>query len=1003
METGHAQGRPGSLVAGKCAPPVPPERLVGRPRLEAELAQLLRAHRLVDITATAGAGKTTMVLQGTRALGRPVAWLTLDDTDTAPGRLLTYLDAAIRRAVPDTPVVVPQALAAGVLHPEAAALLAEAIPDVPLVLVVDEVERIADAPDATAVLSSLIRYTRPAVTTILVGRRAAPVDVLSRFGFGEVGSLNEEGLAFDVEEAAEALELQGLGAVDVPRVVEAVGGWVAGVLFEAWRSDKHVGGSGGEADPLAGFLAVQILERLDDAEREFLIVTSLLDDVDRDRAAALGVDDAGELLERLRQRHLPATFRDGGQVLRCHPRFREYLRTLLERRGRAELEELRRRHGDLLQSEGRHEEAVEELLAAGCPDEAVACAEAAMPDLLARRDLELAQRWLDRFQAAGHLDGAGLLAAQLSIAIAREDFTRAVTAADRLQVLADGDAELMDPEGRALAAWAYWHVGRLDDARAMHVQSSGRVSDLVQYLFSLVDAAPPVSIPASVGGPVDAVLLRIAYVRGRLVEVRAAPVSAWTPAATERIAAHRALGELERTQEMLASGVSFLSNLRFEGTVRAELLMDLGREAEAREALAAGRERITRSGSFVFDIVMRLLEAKLELRLRRDATAAEVILAHAAAAGPVRDYGYLAEQLDLWLGYTCLLQDRDAEAVQRLRSAVDTMASADRILELPTAAVYLSEAQWRVGATEEADAAAELALETAGRQGSRHLMLQALDDVPSVLARQLDAEESPDGPWHDVASSAVRRRSGRAVAAARLHLRDIGAPKVLVDGAERKPRITKTYALLAYLLQAGGTASRRELLDAIFDGRADDSARAYLRQAAQGLRQLLHEGLELETVDGGFRLSDPTAVTTDSALLDMRMDYALSLTGSARVDAIQTALTGSDRGPYLDGIECAFVRERRADLATRVNEARMTMAISAYEESRYELAEAASERVVAEDPFRERGWRLLMRIAAARGREEAIVEIYRRCELALEEVGLEPSAATRQLAAGLRR
>ena len=43
--------------------------------------------------------------------------------------------------------------------------------------------------------------------------------------------------------------MRGLAEVDPRSVVEATGGWVTGVLFEAWRSRDHVGGSGGEADP----------------------------------------------------------------------------------------------------------------------------------------------------------------------------------------------------------------------------------------------------------------------------------------------------------------------------------------------------------------------------------------------------------------------------------------------------------------------------------------------------------------------------------------------------------------------------------------------------------------------------------------------------------------------------------------------------------------------------------------------------------------------------------
>ena len=56
--------------------------------------------------------------------------------------------------------VATRALAARLPHTEAAGLLAEAVGDTPLVLVVDEVERIAEEPEALAVVAALVRYAR---------------------------------------------------------------------------------------------------------------------------------------------------------------------------------------------------------------------------------------------------------------------------------------------------------------------------------------------------------------------------------------------------------------------------------------------------------------------------------------------------------------------------------------------------------------------------------------------------------------------------------------------------------------------------------------------------------------------------------------------------------------------------------------------------------------------------------------------------------------------------
>jgi DNA-binding SARP family transcriptional activator len=994
------------LIESKLGVPAVAEKLLDRVRLNAALARLLDEHRVVGVWATAGAGKTTAVRQAVIGLERPVAWLTLDPTDAAPGRLLVYLEAALRRALPDLRGATGEALAAGVIHAEAAAMLAEAVPKQPTVLVLDEIERIADSAAALDVISTFVRYVDPAVRVLLVGRRRVDLDALSRIGYGAVGSLGEEQLAFDDAEAAGALALRGVTEADPQSVVEATGGWVAGVLFEAWRSREHVGGSGGEADALAGYLAAEILDGLSEQERDFLVRTSLFADVTAARAQALGIDGARELLGRLRGYHLPVTWREEREVLRCHPRFREYLRSLLEQRDATSVRELRRRHGLALAQEGVNEEALGELLGAGWIADAVRPAEHALPAAIARLDLDLAQGWLDRFDAAGLLHSPALLRAQLTVSIAREEFQRAVDVADTLREIEGLDGS--DPVGmehRVLAAWGYWHVGRLAETRAMLEQApAGHGGDVMRYLCSLVDEQPPISIPQLAGGPLDPLILRISFARGRLLDVRDAPLSRWTPSATERASALRALGDLEQTARMLGERPGALANLRFQATLTPELLIDLGDEELARDALLRARTTILRSRSMVLDVVTRLLAAKLELRLRRDALTALEILRGIEAIGPARDYGYLVEQIGMWTGCALLIADRDGEALARLQASVISMQGADRLLELPTAAVYLSEARWRAGDAELADAAADVAAAASRRVGSRHALLQALEDFPAVLTRQVDAEDTVDGPWHEIArASDIRGRASRRPLYPRTRLGDLGPPSLHVDGEVRHARISKSYALLAYLVDVGGRATRAQLLEDLFDGRADASSRAYLRQAAQVLRGILPDGLELLREGDTFVLEGVTLVETDTMLLEARLGSAAALFGSARLEATHRVVEEYGGRVFLEGVECGWVSARREEIAGLLSHARIDTAVVAFETSQLHLAGTMLATVLAEDPFREQAWRLLMRVSAAQGLDDRVIETYRRCESALETVGLEPSPSTRLLVDRLRR
>ena len=131
-------------------------------------------------------------------------------------------------------------------------------------------------------------------------------------------------------------------------------------------------------DGLGDYLGAHILDQLDAADHAFLISTSVLEEVSVDSAVALGIDDAAGRLASLRSAPIPALWSADPPTLRCHSRFREYLRGLLDQRGNAAVRELRAAHGRLLARRGFHEEAVEELLAAGALTDAYTSAKRAI-------------------------------------------------------------------------------------------------------------------------------------------------------------------------------------------------------------------------------------------------------------------------------------------------------------------------------------------------------------------------------------------------------------------------------------------------------------------------------------------------------------------------------------------------------------------------------------------------------------------------------------------------
>src|SRR5439155_10837508 len=222
--SGSIQPPETAVITSKVSVPPRPEQLVARPRVERQLRSLIDRHRVVVVSATAGAGKTTAVAEAVLRGRRRVAWLAVDRTDALPGRLLAYLEAALARQLPHLAGAAMRALAAGIPHAEAAGLLAEAVGDEQLVLVVEDLERLDVAREAWAVIESLLRYAPRGMRIVLVSRHDIPAGVCELPEAGAVPALREADLAFTPSEAAEALARQGQAAIDAAAAVEATGG-----------------------------------------------------------------------------------------------------------------------------------------------------------------------------------------------------------------------------------------------------------------------------------------------------------------------------------------------------------------------------------------------------------------------------------------------------------------------------------------------------------------------------------------------------------------------------------------------------------------------------------------------------------------------------------------------------------------------------------------------------------------------------------------------------------
>src|SRR6476620_7180884 len=211
----------------------------------------------------------------------------------------------------------------------------------------------------------------------------------------------------------------------------------------------------------------------------------------------------------------------------------------------------------------------------------------------------------------------------------------------------------------------------------------------------------------------------------------------------------------------------------------------------------------------------------------------------------------------------------------------------------------------------------------------------------------------------------------------------------------------KRRALLAVLLlDANRVVSRDRLIDALWGDEPPDTARNTLQVYVSQLRKLLPEGV-LETAPAGYRL----VVEADS--VDLFEFIRLSEEG-------RTALGAGDAARAADTLRAALALWRGAALADLSWEPFAQSEIVRLEELRLAALEeridadlalgrhgqlvAELERLVAEQPMRERFRAQLMLALYRSGRQADALAVYQRARKTfVDELGIEPSETLRKL------
>ncbi|WP_371227681.1 LuxR C-terminal-related transcriptional regulator [Pseudomonas sp. QE6] len=401
-----AQVHPPRILASKFAVPVAASTHLLRQHLLEQMEQA-DAARLILVRAAAGFGKTTLLQQYRErclATGRQVLWLNLDAADNDLLRFVAHLSTGLRQLDGAAPIEEP-----GRTQPMQDLLEELSDRTQPFALLFDEFEAVHN-PAVLSFVQQLIDAL-PSCGVLLIASRATPDIGLGRIrARGQLLEINPSALRFTIEEATRfirdkrQLPLRDNEIATLHRCTE---GWITAIYLASLslqgRTDQaaFVASFSGSNLELAEYLAEDILARQNDECRDFLLQTSVLDQLSAPLCDAVtGLGNGQAMLAYLERANLfifPAD--NEHQWFRYHSLFASYLRDALERRHPGRASTLHRAAAQWYLAQQRPVPAIDHLLRAGAREEATRHLARHIADFMDVGRSRLLLRWLDQIPA----------------------------------------------------------------------------------------------------------------------------------------------------------------------------------------------------------------------------------------------------------------------------------------------------------------------------------------------------------------------------------------------------------------------------------------------------------------------------------------------------------------------------------------------------------------------------------------------------------------------------
>ena len=315
--------------------------LLSRPRLLENLESLLD-NKLILLSAPAGYGKTSLLIDLAKHVDMPVCWLSLDPLDRDPQRFIAYLIASLSEQFPGVGAVARAPLSRlKSIEQDAETLLVTITNEIyeqveeDFLFILDDYHLLDDVPVISDLVNRFLELVVENCHVLLSSRTLPPLeDVTLMIAREQVAGISHVDLAFEPGEV-QALYAQNyhqrISDEIAQEYVSQTGGWITGMVLSNLPGMPRVSG----VDAFA-YLGQQVLERQPNDIREFLVRTSLPEEFNAEFCGMVlgplysSPPNWYDVMSFILEKNLFVLPLDSdGRWLRYHPLFREFLQTRL--------------------------------------------------------------------------------------------------------------------------------------------------------------------------------------------------------------------------------------------------------------------------------------------------------------------------------------------------------------------------------------------------------------------------------------------------------------------------------------------------------------------------------------------------------------------------------------------------------------------------------------------------------------------------------------------------